>query len=163
MTSGEKGFVGDGYPRELGKEDYLARIPMDSTVRPYYNPRYTTERSSYSVPYTPSRGLYLSSSTRNLGQSPRTTTVSPFEEVIITATKSSGNPSDGFCADAPHYVVYSWVLCMVALAAFLKLYFLVKATIISILALTYSLLIFLVSDQLFGDSDVTDADDLKTR
>lgn len=47
----------------------------------------------------------------------------------------------GMCRDGPHYVVYAWVLCMVSLAAFLKLYFMVKITVIVVLFVTYSVLI----------------------
>lgn len=52
-----------------------------------------------------------------------------------------GGDGTYFCRDSPHYVVYSWILGMVSLAAFLKLYFMVKATIIAFLFLTYSVLI----------------------
>jgi hypothetical protein len=54
-----------------------------------------------------------------------------------------------WCPDVPHYVVYSWILCMVSLAAFLKLYFLFKAAIILVMATTYILLIFFPFQHLF--------------
>jgi len=61
------------------------------------------------------------------------------------------NSQHSLCCDAPHYVVYSWILCMVSLAAFLKLYFLVKAGIILVFAFTYLVLIFFPFNHLFED------------
>lgn len=67
-----------------------------------------------------------------------------------------GSPTswhDELCWDSPHYVVYSWVLCMVSLAAFLKLYFMVKAAIITLLFVTYSVLILWPFQEFFVPGD----------
>ena len=66
----------------------------------------------------------------------------------------TGLNGTSWCPVTPHYVVYSWVLCMVALAAFLKLYFLVKTVIIFILFLSYSLLIFFGFGSLLADNHI---------
>jgi hypothetical protein len=65
--------------------------------------------------------------------------------VIVEGLKPS------WCLDSHHYVVYSWILCMVSLAAFLKLNFLVKATITVLMAIVYNLLIFIPYKELFLD------------
>ncbi|CAL8110129.1 unnamed protein product [Orchesella dallaii] len=71
----------------------------------------------------------------------------------VDASVSSSNV--GTCRDGPHYVVYSWVLCMVSLAAFLKLYFMVKATVIAFLFVTYSVLILWPFKEFFVIGDGT--------
>ncbi|XP_035711025.1 uncharacterized protein LOC110854056 isoform X2 [Folsomia candida] len=60
------------------------------------------------------------------------------------------------CLDSHHYIVYSWILCMVALAAFLKLNFLVKASITVLMAIVYNLLIFIPYKELFLDEFLQD-------
>ncbi len=91
-------------------------------------------------------GYYHRASTGKMGPTPDT--VAPD---VVRVLERGGE--DEYCRDAPHYVVYSWVLCMVSLAAFLKLYFLVKASIISLLALSYTLLIFIPFNSLFADPE----------
>lgn len=59
--------------------------------------------------------------------------------------------TNNWCLDSHHYVVYSWILCMVSLAAFLKLNFLVKASIVVLMAIVYNLLIFIPFYTLFLD------------
>lgn len=82
-----------------------------------------------------------------------------------SSSKNSGEGSApekrSVCRDGPHYVVYSWVLCMVSLAAFLKLYFMVKATIIALLFVTYSVFI-LWPFKIFFDADEGDAGEINT-
>lgn len=53
-------------------------------------------------------------------------------------------------------VVYSWILCMVSLAAFLKLNFLVKASITLLMAIVYNILIFIPYKELFLDDFLGD-------
>lgn len=152
-------MVNEGYYlTDSTKEDYM--------IRPTMRFDQTTQESEI-IPLPPSGDPYVT--TRNLGPpvppSPSITQNSRHGENEDEVTITSVSPCDSetsYCLDAPHYVVYSWILCMVALAAFLKLYFLVKATIISMLALTYTILIFLVFDDLF-EPTVDLNSDLKLR
>lgn len=53
----------------------------------------------------------------------------------------------------PEYLVFTWVLCLIALATTLKLYFLVKTFLASIMVAVYTGLTSLVYPQVFSQTD----------
>lgn len=65
---------------------------------------------------------------------------------VVTSDESS-------CAH-PEYVVFTWVLCLIALATALKLYYLVKTFMAIAMVGTYALLIIVVFPDVFSSSDL---------
>lgn len=53
----------------------------------------------------------------------------------------------------PEYLVFTWVLCLIALATTLKLYFLVKTFLASIMVAVYTGLTSLIYPQVFSQTD----------
>ncbi|XP_033209357.1 adenylyl cyclase 78C-like isoform X2 [Belonocnema kinseyi] len=49
----------------------------------------------------------------------------------------------------PEYIVFTWILCLIALASSLKLYYLVKTALASAIVLIYAILIFIIYPDLF--------------
>ncbi|XP_051162832.1 adenylyl cyclase 78C-like isoform X2 [Leptopilina boulardi] len=52
----------------------------------------------------------------------------------------------------PEYIVFTWILCLIALASSLKLYYLVKTALASVIVLIYAILIFIIYPDLFPAS-----------
>ena len=52
----------------------------------------------------------------------------------------------------PEYIVFTWILCLIALASSLKLYYLVKTALASAIVLIYAILIFIIYPDLFPTS-----------
>ncbi|XP_043469096.1 adenylyl cyclase 78C-like isoform X2 [Leptopilina heterotoma] len=52
----------------------------------------------------------------------------------------------------PEYIVFTWILCLIALASSLKLYYLVKTALASVIVLIYAVLIFIIYPDLFPAS-----------
>lgn len=129
---------------KVSKYTASAELSVDYKGDDYYGNRvtYSEEDNSYSSWYSgeaTSTSSLFNTDQKSSGGS---------EDVIIG--DGDGNELNS-CPDRPHYVVYSWILCMVSLAAFLKLYFLIKAVIIVILAVFYIVLIFIPFHHLFED------------
>ncbi|XP_011505065.1 PREDICTED: adenylate cyclase type 8 [Ceratosolen solmsi marchali] len=51
----------------------------------------------------------------------------------------------------PEYIVFTWILCLIALASALKLYYLVKTALATIIVLVYAVLILVVSKDRFSN------------
>lgn len=51
----------------------------------------------------------------------------------------------------PEYVVFTWIMCLVALATTLKLYYLIKTFLAIIMAAAYALLIAVAFDEVFNE------------
>ncbi|XP_047360722.1 adenylyl cyclase 78C isoform X1 [Vespa velutina] len=51
----------------------------------------------------------------------------------------------------PEYIVFTWILCLIALASALKLYYLVKTALATAIVLVYAVLILVVYKDLFSD------------
>lgn len=146
----------NGYNRESHQENYVD--DNNNNKINFSSDKFPHEPSTYnSVNDDVDGGAY--------SRDPSFSTTQIIDQLKDTnSSRSSKNGSGGggapekrsVCRDGPHYVVYSWVLCMVSLAAFLKLYFMVKATIIALLFVTYSVFIlwpfkiFFVADE--GDA-----------
>lgn len=56
----------------------------------------------------------------------------------------------------PEYVVFSWVLCLIALAAALKLYYLIKTSLAVLLVGTFIFLVLVVFDDVFATTNLND-------
>nr|CAI5841533.1 unnamed protein product [Callosobruchus analis] len=76
----------------------------------------------------------------------------------ITSTTSNSQADDTFSGNInmlrsnckhPEYVVFTWVLCMVALATALKLYYLIKLFLAILMVVVYTSLIFQPTDNIF--------------
>ncbi|XP_012278460.1 adenylate cyclase type 8 [Orussus abietinus] len=52
----------------------------------------------------------------------------------------------------PEHIVFTWILCLIALASALKLYYLVKTALASVIVLVYAVLILVVCRKLFASS-----------
>lgn len=61
----------------------------------------------------------------------------------------------------PEYLVFTWVLCLIALATGLKLYYLVKTFMASIMVLCYAILISIVFPQVFENASTESEDNSK--
>lgn len=53
----------------------------------------------------------------------------------------------------PEYIVFTWILCLIAVTSALKLYYFVKTFLATVIVLVYAVLIFVVSDDLFSAND----------
>ncbi|XP_066603528.1 adenylyl cyclase 78C-like isoform X2 [Prorops nasuta] len=62
------------------------------------------------------------------------------------------NEDDLFGASClrPEYIVFTWILCLIALASALKLYYLVKTALATVIVSIYAVLIFVVCKDLFS-------------
>ena len=50
----------------------------------------------------------------------------------------------------PEYIVFTWILCLIALASSLKLYYLVKTALATMIVIIYAVLILVVSKDRFS-------------
>lgn len=53
----------------------------------------------------------------------------------------------------PEYIVFTWILCLIALASALKLYYLVKTALATIIVAVYAVLILVVCKDFFSIPD----------
>lgn len=53
----------------------------------------------------------------------------------------------------PEYMVFTWILCLIALASALKLYYLVKTALAATIVLVYAVLILVVCKDIFTERD----------
>ncbi|XP_069689602.1 adenylyl cyclase 78C isoform X2 [Periplaneta americana] len=67
-------------------------------------------------------------------------------EAISSDTKEN---VDSEICHAPEYIVYTWVLCLVALATALKLYYLVKTTLATVMVSVFTTLILVAYQEVF--------------
>lgn len=67
-------------------------------------------------------------------------------------TKRRAEESSNDCVH-PEYLVFTWVLCLIALATTLKLYYLVKTFLASIMVVVYTGLTSLAYPQVFSQND----------
>ena len=58
----------------------------------------------------------------------------------------------------PEYIVFTWILCLIALTSALKLYYLVKTALATIIVLLYAILILVVCRDLFSE-EIDEKDD----
>lgn len=69
----------------------------------------------------------------------------PTTEYRGTEYRGSGSQADSLLTDpvcdSPEYSVYTWVMCLVAIATCLKLYFMVKVALASFFVVSHSILI----------------------
>jgi hypothetical protein len=68
----------------------------------------------------------------------------------ITSSDTDGDKEPEQCL-APEYIVYTWVLCLVALATALKLYYLVKTTLASAMVSVFTTLILVAYKDVFDE------------
>jgi adenylate cyclase 8 len=76
------------------------------------------------------------------------------DDLNTTESNSStvvSRPSIVQCSH-PEYVVFTWVLCLIALATALKLYYLVKTFLATIMVICYSILILVIYPEIFMHS-----------
>ncbi|KAJ8970862.1 hypothetical protein NQ314_000986 [Rhamnusium bicolor] len=71
-------------------------------------------------------------------------------ETITTASEII-NIAEGHCKH-PEYIVFTWVLCLIALATALKLYYLIKLFLAVVMVGVYTVLILLPYNDIFNDS-----------
>lgn len=71
----------------------------------------------------------------------------------------SQNPTDS-CAH-PEYLVFTWVLCLIALATGLKLYYLVKTLLATIMVCCYAILISIIFPQVFETASTESIENAK--
>jgi adenylate cyclase 8 len=69
-------------------------------------------------------------------------------DAISLNTNGDRGPEQCF---APEYIVYTWVLCLVALATALKLYYLVKTTLASAMVTIFTTLILVAYKEVFDE------------
>jgi adenylate cyclase 8 len=67
-----------------------------------------------------------------------------------TSLHANGDRDPEQCL-APEYIVYTWVLCLVALATALKLYYLVKTTLASAMVSVFTTLILVAYKDIFDE------------
>ncbi|KAJ4437671.1 hypothetical protein ANN_17816 [Periplaneta americana] len=79
-------------------------------------------------------------------------------EAISSDTKEN---VDSEICHAPEYIVYTWVLCLVALATALKLYYLVKTTLATVMVSVFTTLILVAYQEVF-DKDYKDMTTMMT-
>ncbi|EFN82018.1 Adenylate cyclase type 8 [Harpegnathos saltator] len=53
----------------------------------------------------------------------------------------------------PEYMVFTWILCLIALASALKLYYLVKTALAAVIVLVYAVLILVVCKDMFSEGE----------
>lgn len=53
----------------------------------------------------------------------------------------------------PEYMVFTWILCLIALASALKLYYLVKTALAAAIVLVYAVLILVVCKDMFTEAE----------
>lgn len=53
----------------------------------------------------------------------------------------------------PEYMVFTWILCLIALASALKLYYLVKTALAAAIVLVYAVLILIVCKDMFTETE----------
>jgi len=53
----------------------------------------------------------------------------------------------------PEYMVFTWILCLIALASALKLYYLVKTALAAAIVLVYAVLILVVCKDMFSEGE----------
>lgn len=58
----------------------------------------------------------------------------------------------------PEYIVFTWVLCLIALATGLKLYYLVKTFMASLMVCCYSILISIIFSEVFENASTESKD-----
>ncbi|KAB0798774.1 hypothetical protein PPYR_06654 [Photinus pyralis] len=81
----------------------------------------------------------------------------------IVNVSNSGNTKvvtyDAYACSYPEYIVFSWVLCLIALATALKLYYLIKIMLAMLMLTCYTVLILVPFNELFnyqiGTADVS--------
>ncbi|XP_015596433.1 adenylate cyclase type 8 isoform X2 [Cephus cinctus] len=57
----------------------------------------------------------------------------------------------------PEYIVFTWILCLIALASALKLYYLVKTALASIIVAVYTVLILVLKPELFSEHSLEES------
>lgn len=67
---------------------------------------------------------------------------------------------DSACSH-PEYLVFTWVLCLIALATGLKLYYLVKVCVSSVMVCCYAILILIVFPDVFANASTESDENLK--
>ncbi|XP_046621280.1 adenylyl cyclase 78C-like isoform X2 [Neodiprion virginianus] len=70
-------------------------------------------------------------------------------ETSMAAMRSSCEPGTWIDCMHPEYAVFTWILCLVALASALKLYYLFKTALATVIVLVYALLILVLYRDLF--------------
>lgn len=53
----------------------------------------------------------------------------------------------------PEYMVFTWILCLIALASALKLYYLVKTALALVIVTVYTVLIFVLCKDMFSEGE----------
>lgn len=53
----------------------------------------------------------------------------------------------------PEYMVFTWILCLIALASALKLYYLVKTALAAAIVVVYAVLILVVCKDMFTEKE----------
>ncbi|EZA54802.1 hypothetical protein DMN91_007094 [Ooceraea biroi] len=73
------------------------------------------------------------------------------ESLILTSLGDNGLEA----ADCirPEYMVFTWILCLIALASALKLYYLVKTALAAAIVLVYAVLILVVCKDMFSEGE----------
>jgi len=73
------------------------------------------------------------------------------EPLILTSLDDAGFEA----ADCirPEYMVFTWILCLIALASALKLYYLVKTALAAAIVLVYAVLILVVCKDMFSEGE----------
>lgn len=86
--------------------------------------------------------------------------------VVYNKTFGEGNPPPEFRLEDvrsqckyPEYVVFTWVLCLIALATALKLYYLVKTFLAVIMLAIYTVLILIPCQDIFGRFEAENGDE----
>ncbi|XP_015114264.1 adenylyl cyclase 78C isoform X1 [Diachasma alloeum] len=86
----------------------------------------------------------------------------PFRSRRTFSTLEAGeNASEGGVNEwrsclQPEYIVFTWILCLIALASALKLYYLVKTALASMIVLMYAILILFWHEELFMTPEDSD-------
>lgn len=102
--------------------------------------------------YAPPNYLYL----RQLNHS---MTVNSIDNLLVSTTIISSDlpPKISKCSH-PEYLVFTWVLCLIALATGLKLYYLVKTFMATIMVCCYALLILVLFPEVFSGTTTDEFD-----
>jgi adenylate cyclase 8 len=75
------------------------------------------------------------------------------QSTLLDSNSSDAEPSASAKCKHTEYVVYIWVLCLIALATALKLYYLVKTCLAMIMVICYSILILKIFPEYFQSSE----------
>lgn len=78
------------------------------------------------------------------------------DEKIMTSEEPLRSLEDGLVVSGcirPEYMVFTWILCLIALASALKLYYLVKTALAAAIVLVYAVLILVVCKDMFSEGE----------